>query len=163
MQSQDARNERAAIADLADTLLCIVQSRHASATGQILARNKAEWLTVPAICRPWGFWIREYDPLPVAADDVDQKKVPQRVWFYDNAGLRSENVWKWMRFVAVRTLAPSTQSADNFPFGMTAFAPYEDSDDYYLDVLWAGKYGTGWRVTPGREGRIITKKELWIA
>jgi hypothetical protein len=130
---------------------------------RLLARIGAEWQTLSETWRPWGFWVREYSSLPADADDVDLLAVPQRVWFHDQAGFRSENVWKWMRFVAAQTLAPTIRATDRFPIGLTAFAPYAGSDDYYLDMLWAGRHGVGWRVALGSDERIIIKQDLWRA
>ena len=130
---------------------------------QLLALIRAEWQKVPGIWRPWGFWVREYAPLPTGADGVDFLEVPQRVWFYDQNGLRAENVWKWMRFVAAQTLVPTGRPNERSFIGQAAFAPYSEGNDYYLEVLWAGRYGMGWRVALGADERSIIKKELWIA
>lgn len=140
-----------------------MQSRHNAATQQSLLHIEAEWQGLSETWRPWGFWVREYGPLPIDAYDVDFQAVPRRVWFRDRAGLCPENVWKWMRLVAAQTLAPTARTGDQFPIGQTAFAPYAGSDDYYLEVLWAGRNGTGWRAEPGPDERIIIKNELWIA
>ncbi len=140
-----------------------MQSRRHSAEQQCLAQITVEWQKLAVAWRPWGFWVREYAPISGNADGVDYMAIPQQVWFHDQTGLHPENVWKWMRFVAAQTLAPTVRATDQFPIGQTAFAPYSGSDDYYLEVLWAGRHGMGWRVTPGADERIIIKKEIWIA
>lgn len=163
VQGQIDNSRQLLIAELAGTLLCIMLGRRRFATQQLLAHISAEWQSVPDTWRPWGFWVREYDFIPADADGVDFLAVPQRVWFHDRAGFRPENIWKWMRFVAAQTLAPTMRATDQFPIGRTAFAPYDESDDYYLEVLWAGRYGMGWRVSLGPDGGSTLKKELWIA
>ena len=50
-----------------------------------------------------------------------------------------------------------------FPIGETAFAPYEDSDDYYVEVLWGGLWGEAWRVGWGSTGQMLIKNGLWRA
>ena len=106
--------------------------------------------------------MREYAPISADAYDVDFRLVPERVWFFDRSGLREENIWSWMRLVAARTLTPYTFSVPLSPIGLTAFAPYEGSDDYYVEVLWGGRWGMAWRVSRGSEGQMLNK-ELWRA
>ena len=62
-------------------------------SGPLLAYIEAEWQGLSDTWRPWGFWVREYAPLPIGADSVEYQAVPERVWFHDQAGFRRENVW----------------------------------------------------------------------
>ncbi len=163
MQSRNDIDRQLLIAELAGTFFRIAEDRYCLTTQKLLARIRDEWRSVPSVMRPWGFWVREYAALLPGADRVDFLAVPERVWFYDGRQYHPENVWKWMRFVSGQTLAPSNPQSDQFPLGRTAFAPYSDSDDYYLEVLWDGRYGMGWRVTSPQDRLSIVNKELWRA
>lgn len=151
------------IVELADTISEIALRRRDSMIRQILVKIRAEWRSVPEEYRPWGFWMREYAPIPAGADSLDFQTVPERVWFFDKSGMRSRNVWNWMRFVAAKLLAPDKSPTRMFPIGQTAFAPYEGSDDYYVEVLWGGLWGMAWDISRGPDGRMLTKSELWRA
>ena len=150
------------IAELAGVISLAAQSRLEARTRQMLAKIKAEWRSVPEEYRPWGYWVREYAPLPADADTVDFQSVPKQVWFFDKSGVRKEDVWSWMRFVAARTLAPSVSPTRLFPIGLTAFAPYQGSDECYVEVLWGGLWGMAWHISSGSESQMLNK-ELWRA
>ncbi len=150
------------IAELAGTVSVAAQYRRDKITQHVLVKIRDEWRKLPIEDRPWGFWVREYAPISASADSVDFESVPEWVWFSDGPRMRKENVWSWMRFVAAKILAPQRSATRLFPIGLTAFAPYEDSDDYYVEVLWGGRWGMAWRVSRGSEGQMLNK-ELWRA
>ncbi len=126
----------------------------------------SEWQRLPIDISPFGVWMREYSAIAPDGDSVDFYAFPENVWFLDQAGLRSENVWKWQRLVTVRTHFPETTIKRKRPWeiGETAFAPYRDSDSsYYVEVMWDGLWGRAWRMDISAEGVIQNKKELWRA
>ncbi len=151
------------IAELAGTISLAAQHRRENMTRQILVKMRDEWRRLPIEDRPWGLWVREYAPVPASADGVDFGSVPERVWFSDRSGMREENVWSWMRLVAAKALGPEKTLSWLFPIGQTAFAPYDGSDDYYVEVLWGGRWGMAWRISSGSRGQMLIEQELWRA
>jgi hypothetical protein len=111
----------------------------------------------------WGIWVRQYPAIPDKSDAVDFLAFPDKVWFVEGLKVRQENSWKWMRLVAAVRLAPSPCRDMFFSIGQTAFAPYEGSDDYYVEVLWGGRWGEAWRVGISPEGKFVVKAGLWKA
>ena len=151
------------ITELAGVISEAATQRRENMTRQILVKIRSEWRQVPEEYGPWGFWVREYASISADADSVDFEAVPERVWFFDRRGMRQENVWSWMRSVAVGSLAGYTLSVPLSPIGITALASYEGSDDYYIEVLWGGRWGEAWRVGWGSTGQMLIKNNLWKA
>ena len=117
----------------------------------------------PRLEKAWGLWIRQYPPISVDADNVDYRAFPQKVWFVEGSEVRQENVWKWMRLIAAQELAPIWYTDHVFSIAQAAFAPYSESEDYYVEVWWGCLWGEAWRVSIGPEGQPKFLKELWKA
>lgn len=110
--------------------------------------------------------------MPLGKDHVDASVLPQRVWFLDKYGLHSRNIWEWQRFYTVHFEQPWCSkffSMEPVPvfgagqIGLAAFASFAGADNYYLEMLWDGKWGKGWEVSPTANSKDLTFRELWIA
>ena len=97
------------------------------------------------------------------------------VWFLDDEGLRVENVWKWVRFVAMQGFVsirfdaqrPTLQSVGDagrraFSIGLAAFAFYEDGKGCYSETQWGPRYGQGLRWTI-KNGSLCERERLWVS
>jgi len=122
-----------------------------------------EWHTIRVEDLPWGLWIRRYAALPPDANEVDGWAVPERVWFADEAGLRTESIWKWARFVATRPSDDSDSGRSRFNIARAALAPYSDGRHDYADTLWGPRHGWGARWEIGADGFPCYEQNLWRA
>ncbi len=125
---------------------------------------------------PWGVWIRQFAALPPEADSAnctyeDALSRIRAVWFLDERGLATHGVWEHHRYVTVHFRRPwtvlwvetSLPSSHLYnPIGTATIAPYEDSDDWYLDYQWGGLFGRGYRVKVGVSG-AIGLSEIWTS
>ena len=140
----------------------------------LLARIRSEWESLPADSRPWGVWLRHYAPL--AADTINlgiNTGPPLQAWFLDKVGLSERSVWEFQRFLVTHWVQPwcgriwkersLPVSTGAHEIGLAAFARYEDSSDVYLDWIWGGLWGRGWRIRLSANGEPVDYEGLWIS
>ena len=120
-------------------------------------------------------WITRHRPLDSQESEIKiGDSFPQAAWFLDNDGVREENVWKWQRFVAVQiSHRPPWFSGTEggwrtsifgrtHEIGWAAFAPYRDSDLYYLETVWGYLHGMGNAITFDDSSKNL-QRQLWIS
>ena len=140
----------------------------------LLARIIREWMSLPDGSRPWGVWLRYYAPIATDIDHIGTNtSVPLQAWFLDKDGISERSVWEYQRFLVVHWEQPWCGriwkerslpiSTGTYEIGLAAFAPYEDSSDVYLDWIWGGLWGRGWRVKLGANGEPADYEGLWIS
>lgn len=139
----------------------------------ILELIMGEWESLPPQLAPPSVWIRQYPPIPLEMNEVnDRTMFPQAVWFLDRTGLREENVWKWRRFIVVHGhqpwcsriyQEPSAIFGDPHEIGMAAFAPCLASDRFYVETNWGGRFASGWQVVIDKRGRARRKLKTWVS
>ena len=120
---------------------------------------------------PIGCWICQHDPLPGDAQDL---VTPLNAsWFLDTSGIRRMDINIFIRFWTVQLQMP--WAADGFPIphqtdftigrhriAMAAFAPYDDSDEFYLETIWGGLHAIGMRATV-HDGQLEMVEFFWIS
>lgn len=127
----------------------------------------------------WGVWLREYAPVPDTLQDLCElgpEAVPVRAWFLDGAGLREMSPWSYVRMVTVHggrhwytgTLcAPASTGgfggARRYSIGHTAMAPYAGCRAVYIEEVWGGLFGRGYRYDLDEQGRPCGGTSLWIS
>jgi hypothetical protein len=140
----------------------------------ILELITEEWESLSERFKPMaGVWIRQYAPMPLELDEVnDQTMFPHAVWFLDETGLRQESIWKWRRFLVIHWQQPWCSRVGKEPsgifghpheIGLTAFAPYLESDRFYVEMQWGGRFGSGWQVVVNDYGRAQRKLKTWVS
>lgn len=144
---------------------------------QIIVLIESEWHRLPEAYRPFGAWIRRYSAIPNDATDLGpDETMPEAVWFLDKQGLRVENVWSWMRYVAMQRFDNETrhvamQRFDNesfaysppkHPIGLAGFALSEDGTSLYSETQWGPRFGRGWRWRL-KEGRLHGRDPVWVS
>ena len=132
-----------------------------------------EWFSLPEKFKPAATWIRKYPPVPLDLDEVnDTTMSPELVWFLDESGLRQESIWKWRRFLVIHWQQPWCSSICKEPsdifgnpheIGLAAFAPYLDSDMFYVEMQWGGRFGSGWQVVINKHGKAQRKLKTWVS
>lgn len=132
-----------------------------------------EWEKLPTRYKPPCVWIRQYPAIPLEVDELnDLTMFARRVWFLDNKGLREENVWKWRRFAVVQTQPLWAMGRDKISnpvwghpheIGVAGFAPYLNSDKFYVEMSWGNRYGSGWQVTIDENGKAQRERMTWIS
>lgn len=123
----------------------------------------SEWRSVRQQDRPWGVWIRQYATLPAHAEEISYQALPEAAWFMDDAGLRTESVDKWLRFVALRPSDASDAGKRLFAIAIAAFAPYANGTEYYIEAVWGPLHGAGRRWDPRNEDTPAESASLWRA
>lgn len=139
-----------------------VMESQPDAVTQLLALIHKQWQGIGKTRRPSGYWVCEYAALPSDAYDVNFQAMPERVWFCDLAGQRPESIEEWLRLTARKPVLDTSSGGRPF-VGKAAFARYADSDDYYLGMNWAARYGIGWLLSPDPSGRMTAGRRLWIS
>lgn len=96
-----------------------------------------------------------------------------RAWFLDKNGMGERSVWEFRRFIVVHFEQPWCGriweepsipiNTKRYEIGMAAFAQYEGGSDVYLDWVWGGLFGRGWRVKFGEDGVAVDYHALWIS
>jgi hypothetical protein len=91
-------------------------------------------------------------------------EVPEAVWFLDGAGLRTENVWSWLRYVTVHHLAPYPIGTKRIipHIGLAGFALYEDGKSCYSETVWGPTFGRGWHWQL-EDGRLRGRDSIWVS
>jgi hypothetical protein len=120
-------------------------------------------------------WLRYYAPFAADVRDLSDIKLapPLQAWFLDKSGLDERSVWEFQRFAVTHGVQPwcgrilkETSlpiSTGPHEIGLAAFAEYEDSTDVYLDWIWGGLWGRGWRIKLGADGEPVDYEDLWIS
>lgn len=132
---------------------------------QMLTLIESEWYSLGETRRPFGVWIRRYSPRPADAEEFPYDAgVPEAVWFLDSAGLRTENVWSWMRFVTVHHLTPYPMGEKRVipRLGLAGFALYKGGESCYSETVWGPTFGRGWRWRL-EEGRLRGRDSVWVS
>jgi hypothetical protein len=139
----------------------------------LLRRIADEWKSLPPQSQPWGVWLRYYAPIPEGADKISNSAVPSQVWFLDGRGMREHNIWAFRRFIVVNWEQPwcsrvikerwAGASSGRHEIGFAAFARYEEGRDVYLEIIWGGLKGRGWRVRFGASETAPDFECLWIS
>ena len=133
-----------------------------------------EWESLSAEVRPRGVWIRQYAPIPIGAErEIDYSSLPLQTWFLDRRGIRKRSAWEFKRLQVVHLEQPWCKKVNKersalwtpgrHEIGFVAFAEYENSSDVYIETIWAGLYGNGFRIKLDENGKVIYRSELWIA
>ncbi|HEX8033219.1 MAG TPA: hypothetical protein VF510_05195 [Ktedonobacterales bacterium] len=131
------------------------------------------WNPLPKERWPWGVWIRQHDPLPASAPDIDELPTPLRkAWFLSEDGLRQMNPWSFLRFWTVQGIrpwaAPDFHVEDvafarpRWRIGYAAFAEITGSDELYVETVWGGLWARGRLVTTAGNS-FQEVRTLWIA
>ena len=138
----------------------------------VLHHIEAMWQANRQDGRPWSVWVRQHKPLPPAAS---QARTPVcATWFIDRRGIQPRSPWAYARFHTVHFDQPWCAKMFGEPanplfgrrrheIGLAAFARYIDSTELYLEMVWGGLGGQGWRVAVGWDGTVHIRQRLWIA
>jgi hypothetical protein len=143
---------------------------------QLWSLIRQEWEALPEAGKPWGVWITRYAPLAAeTSHPLERKSLPLQAWFLE-AGMErpdERSIWAFTRFWMMHFERPwdvagwaspdSWFTARCYPLGLASFAPYADSQDFYLETIWGGRWGLGRRLTLTPEGLIERTQGLWIA
>jgi hypothetical protein len=132
-----------------------------------------QWRSLPPAAQPWGVWIRSYDCVEPDSNGIAIEAWPQAVWFLDHSGLHERDIWVWQRFRVVLIDQPWCQRGfakepvhvfgRRHEIGLAAFAPYRNSTDIYLEVIWGGTFGSGWRMGSTMDGATLHQQMIWIS
>jgi hypothetical protein len=149
----------------------IPRETHLEQTPLLLEFISQQWFQLDERSRPPRVWIRQHQPLE---QDVDWKPDTsiERAWLLDSTGFKEHNINVFSRFAAAHMSHPWWQGVDRPPisslfqfgkpyeFGLALFAPYKYLSAFYVEVIWAGLYGRGYRVEC-HDGEVIIRNELW--
>ena len=143
---------------------------------QLWQRIREEWQEVPVSFRPWGVWITYHTPLIVETDiSVLPIETVRRTWFFESTGdkPREKSVSAFIRFwimqkerswdLTGRASPDPCFSMNYHAIGRASFACFVDSGDIYLEIMWAGLYGSGRRLTTDAEGYVQSVQTIWVA
>lgn len=132
-----------------------------------------EWKSLSEQFKPAAAWIRRYPSVPLELDEInDHTMFPQAVWFLDSGGLRQESIWKWRRFLTVHWEQPGCSTllkepnpifGDPHEIAFAAFAPYLESDRFYVEMQWGGRFGSGWQIAINEQGKAQRKLKIWVS
>ncbi|HEV8190109.1 MAG TPA: hypothetical protein VGP82_01270 [Ktedonobacterales bacterium] len=144
----------------------IAREWHASRQDRFADHQGEKW--------PYGAWICLHEPLPVGMDEVNiQINVPwSAARFLDSDGVRRMEPAAFLRFWTVQIQRPWATGAATFPYqvdftrprnriGVAAFAPFDGTDEIYLEAIWGGLWAPGQRVDL-RGGGVHIGGTLWI-
>ncbi len=129
------------------------------------------WKTLPLGFAAPLVWVRQYPPVSNEVDMLADDLFPQRTWVLDDKGLREENVWKWERLATVRWRQPycrrmwEASSADHSKppeMAFTSFARYEDTPQFYLEMIWGRLFAEGLRVFV-QDNSVQIERKLWLS
>lgn len=134
---------------------------------QMLEYIREVWRSMPPEEAPRGMWITQYGPLPDDESEPNEQRYPiQHVWLLQNDGLPAQEksveeykqLWKDHPEEFFRRIDRHT-----YEFAHAVFAPYAESQDWYLAFTWGPLWGGGWRVGHTAPGVFTRLKQLWIS
>ena len=139
-----------------------------------LNKIEIEWVRLSADYQPWGVWIRQHVSIPNSViDRLESQAALQRVWFLSREGITPRDPWDYLRMMVVQFEQPwckkmwkerTTWSANGpHEIGFAGFAEYENSEDIYVEVIWGGLFGRGWRITIGEQATETGSRLLWVS
>jgi hypothetical protein len=141
-----------------------------------LDRLVAMWEQLPRETRPDGFWVAEHQ---VIHDHEHPNASPViGAWYADAAGLHRRNPMDLVRFLHIqdgRLWYPNTPFIQKSPafdrrdnlmhlIGIAHIGPTTESNVYYVDYQWGGRFGRGmlFRYHP-EDGRFMGLADVWIS
>ena len=141
----------------------------------MLQRIEAEWRELAPQFTPPMMWIVRHQPIESGVAELNSRgSFPEAVWFLNEDGMRAKDVWKWQRFVAVQmqprppwfagtgSYFQSSVFGKTHEIGWAAFAPYENSDLYYLEKVWGHLFGVGDVITFEDSSKHLQQR-LWVS
>lgn len=148
----------------------------ADVAGACLHELTSCWRAVPRDLRPDGFWVAEH----AVIEDVDRshEAAVVGVWFVDAKAARARTLSDFMRFVHIQngeTWFPSPWHGQPFAafnsreramhaIGIARIGPTRQSDVYYLEYLWGGRWGAGALYRFHSDiGHIVCESKCWIS
>ncbi|HEX9996483.1 MAG TPA: hypothetical protein VGB45_05010 [Abditibacterium sp.] len=121
--------------------------------------------------RPQYLWVREYDSANSGktGDAFPLMKWANRVWLLNEQGLQERSILDWRRFEVIHFNGRSSFSPPNpiwnrgvHEIGFAAFSPTNDENIFYLENIYGGLFGSGWRMKIAETG-ILENEMAWIA
>lgn len=136
-----------------------------------------EWIAIPSrFMPPWGVWITQHPPLPPDARDIPNLTYSiQRAWFMQapDRAPQPRSVWEYIRLVIVHFEQPWNAfdipvpderfQGPCYPIGFAHFAPFIDSQDLCLEIVWGGRWGRGRRLRQTTPDVLTPIQEFWVS
>ena len=141
-----------------------------------LDRLVALWEQLPRETRPDGFWVAGHDTIQ-DFEHPDLSPV-NAAWYVDATGIHQRSPFDLLRFLHIQDgetwfpnspfihKSPAFACRDNLmhAIGIAHFGPTAESNVYYVDYQWGGRFGRGmlFRHHP-EDGRFMGLADVWIS
>jgi len=131
----------------------------------LLEYSIKEWENLPVVHKPWGVWVVLHCPVKEDITNGFIETPVEKVWFLNTEGIKEESVWKYWRFYTIHIEQPWCKRpygerdkifGEPHHIGFVKFANVENTDNFSIETLWAGKFGRGvWAKIEGNYLHII--------